>query len=652
MIHSAIKMFQRGATQRELEDHSSETTLDQVDAASPLEKFESEVLGFLQFMEAVQQIQIHKDGKVLPPFLEVTLPSISEERILFLPVLDLHDPLNRERFPVTCQLLARARPFFPYMCCQPFQILPNCQERRPQGRRVMSVHLFHYRYLFHLSSAPPSPYSHSSLSPNHPKVVRSGETFALQKNELLFDVNGNLIMKNNLGGNFDILSLLYSGTAAAKCGLILLPRQDQILLRYNILIAHSSIHCKQKRSSTAMEHREYEEEIENMDSSPSVATTLCLDEEEDVEKKYENLVFAIKLELPQFSFSNRGEENVVSDVLVHNGNRRIQQAVRYKSLVGDNAELKRMYCRYFRPRVICRTSDPFIRSLESQVVSIVTELELIRPCHPFPSSSGFSETSGTVSLEVDGTQSLPPSPPPPSPIIPVQDLFECLDSGLLDKLDRKTLYIICIRTVLPVVFLHSAGWAHNDISLENYLIRFCHDGSVQVKLFDFGGATKTGTTMDSSLPFMGKAGYQAFEYLCNQPTQTSGAHYDRRKADVFSLGVLFHFLLLGCNIMVQQRTDDRGRTAYQVLYQEGWNAFIQFLVRFRIVCPKRVQNHFCILKVVSGTLSHNLLIRMSSEQLLGYLLLFYESGAWDVPSESTLPFETQHCSCRYCKPSS
>eukprot|EP00448_Togula_jolla_P003029 CAMPEP_0170596312 /NCGR_PEP_ID=MMETSP0224-20130122/15043_1 /TAXON_ID=285029 /ORGANISM="Togula jolla, Strain CCCM 725" /LENGTH=510 /DNA_ID=CAMNT_0010920581 /DNA_START=51 /DNA_END=1583 /DNA_ORIENTATION=+ len=81
--------------------------------------------------------------------------------------------------------------------------------------------------------------------------------------------------------------------------------------------------------------------------------------------------------------------------------------------------------------------------------------------------------------------------------------------------------------------LHSLSIAHRDVSVENFLVDEEADGSLAVKLIDFGAAS----TEQFHTRRSGKPSYQA-------PEQHSGKAYDAYLADAFALGVVAYVALL------------------------------------------------------------------------------------------------------------
>jgi len=86
------------------------------------------------------------------------------------------------------------------------------------------------------------------------------------------------------------------------------------------------------------------------------------------------------------------------------------------------------------------------------------------------------------------------------------------------------------RVVDAVKFVHDAGWAHLDLSLENILIK-----ESQPKVMDFGMAVPTDARFRD---FRGKEMYAA-------PECWAGRYYDPCKADVWSLGIILFIMLAG-----------------------------------------------------------------------------------------------------------
>jgi len=97
------------------------------------------------------------------------------------------------------------------------------------------------------------------------------------------------------------------------------------------------------------------------------------------------------------------------------------------------------------------------------------------------------------------------------------------------------------QLTLGVAYIHSKFIAHRDLSLENLLL----DERENLKIIDFGvalgGATSQFAKGDWRAPEgrVGKVQYMA-------PEVWNGRVYDARLADVWSMGVVFFILLVGC----------------------------------------------------------------------------------------------------------
>lgn len=111
-----------------------------------------------------------------------------------------------------------------------------------------------------------------------------------------------------------------------------------------------------------------------------------------------------------------------------------------------------------------------------------------------------------------------------------------------------------------VVFLHEHGYAHNDVSPENFIVNA--DGSV--KLMDFG-VTRHYTRFKKSSKFdVGKAKYLPSEVLRARALQEH-CEYDPRTADSTALGNTLFTMFAGSNPLVM-----RGSTTEATVY-EGIN---------------------------------------------------------------------------------
>ncbi|KAL1521685.1 hypothetical protein AB1Y20_021340 [Prymnesium parvum] len=90
-----------------------------------------------------------------------------------------------------------------------------------------------------------------------------------------------------------------------------------------------------------------------------------------------------------------------------------------------------------------------------------------------------------------------------------------------------------------VSFCHSLGVAHRDLKPENILLKRHADGSITIKVADFGLSTlmQTGHMLSTAC---GSPHYVAPEIL----NFNGEARYDGRESDVWSLGVILHVLLI------------------------------------------------------------------------------------------------------------
>lgn len=524
------------------------------------------------------------DQRVLAPFFEVQT-SNNGKRYVGLPVFDHHDARWETEYPSLYESARSKKYRYPFMCCKPLHELRiDDAEKRPCRPQRFALHLFDIHVL-----------------DSTPSVVPA------QNSMLVFNQNGSLLTKKTLAGDFLTLCKLFVSTDAFSCGLRPVPLDHQCLIRFGVLVAVLSA-----RNDTNL---------------------VC-----NLDRAHQDL-YAVKVELPQFPYSNMQECEVVSTVLLRNKHR---EPPLYSMHVAEtnhqpflkNDVLKNLFCTYFR------------KTVYPDRVQSTQQLD-----HP-----GFTFATVVTKLEEQVARSELCTVP-----APVQDLFENLEAGQVQSLDLKTVYSVLIWVVAPVSYLHEAGWEHNDISLENYLFHYRTDGSISVKLFDFGNATQTGSFLSMTLPYMGKHGYRPFEYESKGPKHQGLSRYDRRKADVFALGTLIHMLLLEYNMLSHSHTDDRGKNAYQVLKTEGWYAFVEFLIRQRLCCKNQLLKHYGILHAVSDALDPNVMTRITSEQLLGRLMKYYHrcftsAGGHGYVSGSIIepvtPFVKEAfgtpCLCRQC----
>lgn len=107
------------------------------------------------------------------------------------------------------------------------------------------------------------------------------------------------------------------------------------------------------------------------------------------------------------------------------------------------------------------------------------------------------------------------------------DLFEWMIKHPFPKED--TIQIIVRQLSSALSYLHSLGWAHRDVKLENILVG---DDILDLKLCDFGYARRTDNLIDA---YGGSYEYAAPEVLWYIP-------HDGSKADCWSFGVMVYLL--------------------------------------------------------------------------------------------------------------
>ncbi|KAF8306149.1 kinase-like protein, partial [Clavulina sp. PMI_390] len=114
--------------------------------------------------------------------------------------------------------------------------------------------------------------------------------------------------------------------------------------------------------------------------------------------------------------------------------------------------------------------------------------------------------------------------------------YDLLSIVMTGKMSRPEIYCVFRQICDGVSYMHSMGLAHRDIQLENCMMTT----SNLVKLIDFGSATVfhyPGKATVAATGITGMGPFIAPEIL----TQSS---YDPRKADVWSVAVLFLLMTL------------------------------------------------------------------------------------------------------------
>jgi len=96
---------------------------------------------------------------------------------------------------------------------------------------------------------------------------------------------------------------------------------------------------------------------------------------------------------------------------------------------------------------------------------------------------------------------------------------------------------LLVQAAMALSQLHSLSIAHRDVSVENILVNQEQDGSLAVKLVDFGAASIEQFQTRRS----GKKSYQSPE---QHSSKVSGKAYDAYLSDAFALGVVAYVALL------------------------------------------------------------------------------------------------------------
>ncbi|RHY17295.1 hypothetical protein DYB26_001825 [Aphanomyces astaci] len=129
---------------------------------------------------------------------------------------------------------------------------------------------------------------------------------------------------------------------------------------------------------------------------------------------------------------------------------------------------------------------------------------------------------------------------------PRGSLFDVLKATTDKRFDAATSLTYVGQIADGLVFLHSLGYAHCDLSLENVLV----DDANMCKLCDFGFAADATTKQVAAV---GK-----YFYMAPEVHDTSSRGYDASQADVWSLGILLFIMLTGVAPFRQARVlDDR-----------------------------------------------------------------------------------------------
>ncbi|GAB9462549.1 hypothetical protein Gpo141_00000038 [Globisporangium polare] len=147
------------------------------------------------------------------------------------------------------------------------------------------------------------------------------------------------------------------------------------------------------------------------------------------------------------------------------------------------------------------------------------------------------------------------------------DLLDVVRKSPRARLDERTCRSFLRDVAQGLQFLHRAGFAHRDISLENVLVT----AKGECRLSDFGLAcdlASPGQSKKSACERVGKLWYMAPEvYACDGESESpEDACYDPVAADIWSLGILLVIMLSGAPLLSAASTFDR---RFQFLLQNG-----------------------------------------------------------------------------------
>eukprot|EP00183_Erythrolobus_madagascarensis_P006016 CAMPEP_0185844050 /NCGR_PEP_ID=MMETSP1354-20130828/363_1 /TAXON_ID=708628 /ORGANISM="Erythrolobus madagascarensis, Strain CCMP3276" /LENGTH=305 /DNA_ID=CAMNT_0028543659 /DNA_START=122 /DNA_END=1039 /DNA_ORIENTATION=+ len=118
--------------------------------------------------------------------------------------------------------------------------------------------------------------------------------------------------------------------------------------------------------------------------------------------------------------------------------------------------------------------------------------------------------------------------------LPGGDLFDWVTKEE-QHLDADSLYSAAKHLLQSLAYIHSNGFAHRDIKLENVVMMRENDPST-LRLIDFGFAVPTSRDELLTTDYSGTLSYQPPEQILKQP-------FSPMKGDMWSLGVLLYTLL-------------------------------------------------------------------------------------------------------------
>ncbi|KAK3266345.1 hypothetical protein CYMTET_25025 [Cymbomonas tetramitiformis] len=147
-----------------------------------------------------------------------------------------------------------------------------------------------------------------------------------------------------------------------------------------------------------------------------------------------------------------------------------------------------------------------------------------------------------------------------------EDLFSYVTKSYEKKLDEGLSRSLFKQLICGIDYMHNMGICHRDLKLENTLLS---GNPLQIKICDFG-YSKNAHFHSNPHSKVGTFAYIAPEILC------TGAAYDAKAVDVWSLGAMLHVMLAGifpfCDLMdpnndqkQKKRVTDfwHGRCSYQ-----------------------------------------------------------------------------------------
>ena len=109
------------------------------------------------------------------------------------------------------------------------------------------------------------------------------------------------------------------------------------------------------------------------------------------------------------------------------------------------------------------------------------------------------------------------------------DLMTCLEQNLITQKQRMQIFEQVCKAVKS---MHSRGVAHLDLKPENILLS---QDFKRVKLCDFGAS--------QVLPKSGLISNNGGTIIYSSPENFTGARFDGKKSDIWSLGILYHVLI-------------------------------------------------------------------------------------------------------------